>query len=117
MGIYTLAMVVGYFPSSEPLTVSRRDLQPPVPATMSRWTVLAFPEGRPLRSQVYTANDSAASHCHWMPWFIRPFEVIYLGDPTSRLFPFVYTTYYSALKRTTTRLPVTAVPVHARECE
>ncbi len=114
MGIYTLFMVVGYFRPSEPLTVSRRDLQPPVPGTTSRWSVLLFPEDRPLRSKVYAANDSVELCCHWMPCFTRLLEVIHPGDPTSRLFPFDFETYYSVWKRTTQRLPVTAVPYQGR---
>ena len=84
MGIYLLWMVTCYFRPGEPLSIQRGDIQIPIQGNSSRHQVLLFPEGRPLRSNTYAANDTVELYCPWCATSLSH------GNTTERIFSSSY---------------------------
>ena len=104
MAVYVLWMVAAYLRPSEPLSIRRGDIQPPLSGVSSRWQLLLFPESRPDRSKTYAANDSIELHCVWCPLLALTAAAMHSGPANQLVFPFSYPAFlkewHIALKMT-----------------
>ena len=83
-------MVTCYFRPGEPLTILRGDIQIPIQGISSRHQVLLYPEGRPLRSKTYAANDTVELYCPWCESLPLTPAALADGNPTERAINFNY---------------------------
>ena len=68
MAIYLVMCLTTHMRPSEPFSILRGDLVPPVPNVSKDWHVNLFPEERPERSKMYAANDSVCLTTQLAPW-------------------------------------------------
>ena len=115
MAVYLLFLVTTYMRPSEPLSIRRCDLVPPVAGVSKDWHVNLFPEERPERSKMYAANDSVCLTTKLAPWLVQLLPAMMKGHGSERLFDFAYPTFSEIFEACRKRLSLPAmVPYESR---
>ena len=115
MAVYLIFLVTTYMRPSEPLSIRRGDLVPPVAGVSKDWHVNLFPEERAERSKMYAANDSVCLTTKLAPWLEDLLPSLMRGERSERVFDFAYPTFSEIFEACRKRLSLPAmVPYESR---
>ena len=98
MAVFLLTMVSGYFRPSHLLTLTRGNIIAPAPGLCRWWSLLLFPDDKPLRSKTGLADVGVMLDSPWFQCAVPIFRELARGDPSERVWEFSYPQFLKMFK-------------------